>query len=117
MHRAALESVVEILRMRCGAVDEGGAGGAQSAGMADRRARTVVVEAGERSSNVVLMARGDAEAGDVDQQVLAFAAHGGRQLAGVERGDRSGQLLGDGNLGEITSHKLSSNSDIAARIA
>ena len=48
MHRAALEGVVEILAMRRGAVDEGGAGGAQRAGVADRRARPVVV-AGRRA--------------------------------------------------------------------
>ena len=80
MHRAALEGVVEILAMRRGAVDEGGAGAAQRAGVADRRAGPVVVEAGERGLDVVLVARGDAEAGDVDQQVLAFRAHGGGQL-------------------------------------
>ena len=49
MHRAALESVVEILAMRGGAVDEGGAGRAQGAGVADRRAGAVVVAAGERA--------------------------------------------------------------------
>ena len=67
MHRAALEGVVEILAMRGGAVDEGGAGRAQRAGMADRGARPVVVAAGERGLDVILVARGDAEAGDVDQ--------------------------------------------------
>ena len=41
MHRPAFEGVVEILAMRRGAVDEGGAGGTQRAGVADRRARPV----------------------------------------------------------------------------
>ena len=50
-------------------------------GMADRGAAAVVVPAGERGLDVVLVARGDAEADDVDQQILAFAAHGGGQLA------------------------------------
>ena len=87
MHRAAFEGVVEILAMRGRAIDEGGAGGRQRARMADRRARTVIVEAGERAFDVVLVARGDAEAGDIDQQILAFAAHGGGQLGRVEAGD------------------------------
>ena len=38
MHRAAFERVVEILAMRGGAVDEGGARRIQRAAMADRRA-------------------------------------------------------------------------------
>ena len=118
MHRAALEGVVEILAMRGGAVDEGGAGRAQRAGVADRRARPVVVAAGERGLDVVLVARGDAEAGDVDQQILAFAAHGGRQLAGIERGDARGKLLGDGNLWEgLPVTMRSPDRDVAARIA
>ena len=44
MHRPALEGVVEILAMRRGAVDEGRAGGAQRARVADHRARAVVVD-------------------------------------------------------------------------
>ncbi len=38
MHRTALERVVEILTMRRGAVDEGGAGRAEGARMTERRA-------------------------------------------------------------------------------
>jgi hypothetical protein len=90
MHRAALEGVVEILAMRRGAVDEGGAGGTQSAGVADRRARTVVVEAGERTSNVVFVARGDTETDHVDEQILAFLPHRRRHLVGAQRGDALG---------------------------
>ena len=41
--------------------------------VADRGAGPVVVPAGERGLDVVLVARGDAEPDDVDQQVLAFA--------------------------------------------
>ena len=48
MHRPALEGVVEILAVRRGAVDEGGAGRAQGARVADRGAGAVVVPAGER---------------------------------------------------------------------
>ena len=98
MHGAALESVVEILAVRRGAVDESGAGAAQRAGVADRRARAVVVKARKRGLDIILVARGDAKPGDVDQQILAFGAHSGRQLAGVERNDARGQLLGDGDF-------------------
>ena len=80
MHRAALERVVKILAMRRGAVDEGRARGRQHAHMADRGANAVVVAALERARDIVLVARGDAETDDVDQQVLAFA-RGDRRTA------------------------------------
>ena len=57
MHRTALEGVVEILAVRGGAVDEGGAGRAHRARMADRGAGAFVVPAGERGLDVVLVAR------------------------------------------------------------
>ena len=60
MHRAALKRVVEILAMRGGAVDEGGARRSQRALVPDRRAGAVIVAAGQRASDVVLVARGDA---------------------------------------------------------
>ncbi len=104
MHRPALEGVVEILAMGRGAVDERGTGRAQRAGMADRGARPVVVEAGERGLDVILIARGDTKPNHVHQQVLAFGADGERQLFGVERNDARGELFGDGNFGKITGH-------------
>ena len=57
MHRAALEGVVEILAVARGAVDERGARRAQRAGVADRGAGPVVVAAGERRLDVILVAR------------------------------------------------------------
>ena len=93
MHRATLEGVVEILAMRGRAVDEGGAGSTQSARVADRRAGPVVVASLERAFDVILVARGEAEAGDVDGQILAFGADGRGHC--VERGNARGQLLGD----------------------
>ena len=104
MHRAAFEGVVEILAMRGGAVDEGGARRAQRAGVADRRARPVVVAAGERALDVVLVARGDAEPDHVDQQVLAFLPDRRRQRIGAQRSDALGQMLRDGNLGKLRVH-------------
>ena len=60
MHRAALESVVEILAMRGRPIDEGGARRIQRALVPDRRAGTVIVATRQRASDVVLVARGDA---------------------------------------------------------
>ena len=97
MDRAALEGVVEILAMRRRAVDEGGAGRAQRARVADRRARPVVVPAVERAFDIILVARGDAEADHVDQQILAF-----RRTAAGRRADRRQIVrpaLGDGDAG------------------
>ena len=81
MHRTALEGVVEILAMRRGAVDEGGAGRGHGARVPDGRAGAVVLPAGERGLDVVGVAHGDAEAGDVDQEVLAGTPHRGGQLS------------------------------------
>ncbi len=115
MHRAALEGVVEILAMRRGAVDESGAGRAQRAAVADRRARPVVVEAGKRGFDVILVARGDAKTDHVDQQVLAFGADGGRQRLGIERDDARGELFGDGNFGKIAAHEVTQPRRYGAR--
>ena len=49
--------------------------------------------------DIVLVARRDAQADHVDQQVVAFLAHRRRQLA-IERRDALGQLLGDGDCRE-----------------
>ena len=82
VHRPALERVVEILAVRGGAVDQRGAGRAQRAGMADRGAGAIVVAAGERRLDVVLVARGEAETDHVDQQVLALRSQAaGRRAA------------------------------------
>ena len=83
MHRPALEGVVEILAVRRGAVDEGRARGAQRARVADRGAGAVVVPAASARLDVVLVARGDAEADHVDQRLLALAR--ARRPAGSAR--------------------------------
>src|SRR5205807_6956397 len=101
------EGVVEVLAVRGSAVDERGAGRAQAAGMADRGTNALVVPAGERGLDVVLVARGDAEADHVDQQVLAFAAYRLRQRRDIERGDGARQRLGDGDLGKLVVHVMS----------
>ena len=95
MHRAAFEGVVEIFAMRGGAVDEGGARRRQCSGVPDCRAGAVIVEASERAFDVVLVARDDAETDDIDQQILAFTADGGRQRSRVEANDGCSQLFGD----------------------
>ena len=104
MDRAALEGVVEILAMRRGAVDEGRAGRAQRAPVADRGAGPVLVPAGERAADIILVARGDAEADHVDQRLLAFLARGGGQLVGIDRSDAFGQMFGDCDVGKFCVH-------------
>ena len=104
MHRAALEGVVEILAMRGGAVDEGRARRGQRARVPDRRARAVIVAARQRASDVVLVARGDAQADHVDQQILAFARGRRRQVRRLQRDDLFGKRFGDRNLGQSGGH-------------
>ena len=100
MHRPALERVVEILAVRRRAVDERGAGRAHRC-----RAWPIAVQGPSSSQaasarlHVVLVARRDAQADDVDQQVLAFLAHARRQVARDERDDALGQAFGDGTSG------------------
>ena len=104
MHRPALEGIVEILAMRRGAVDERRAGGAQRARMADRRARAVVIEGGQRAPDIVLVARGDAQPDDVDQQVLALALAPRPAGAPDQARDALGKLFGDGGAGSSFAH-------------
>ena len=101
MHRTAFERIVEILAMRGGAVDEGRTRRGQRARVTDRRARAVIVAAGERASDIILVARGDAEADDIDQQILAFARGRGRKRARLQRDDLVGERFGNGNLGQF----------------
>ena len=70
VHRAALEGVVEVLAVRRGAVDERRAAGVERALVADGGAAAGGFPAVERGAHVVRVARGDAQAGDVDQQLL-----------------------------------------------
>ena len=95
MHRPALERVVEILAMRGGAVDERCAGRGQGAGMADCRTGAVVVATGKRAPDIILVAGGDAEPDDVDQQILALSHRRGRERPRFQRRDFLRQRLGD----------------------
>jgi hypothetical protein len=101
MHRAALKRVVKILAMCGGAVDEGGAGCVERARMPDRRARAVVVAAGERAADLVLVARGGAEADDIDQKVFAFARGCGRERTRLQSGNFRRQRFSDGSLRQL----------------
>src|SRR5262249_60332506 len=62
------------------------------------------VPAGHRCLDVIRIAGGQAEADDVDEQILAFAAHRRRQLRRLERRDLVRQDLGDGGLGKRRVH-------------
>src|SRR6476620_3679743 len=76
MDGPTFEGVVEVLAVRGGAIDEGRARGAESTRMADGGAGTLIVAPAKCGLDVVLVASGHAEAGDVDQQILAFLPHG-----------------------------------------
>ena len=106
MDRPALESIVEILAMRRGTVDKGRARGRQRTLVADDRAGSVVVAARERAARVVLVARGDAEASDVNQQILAFAQRRRRQNARRQACDFLRQGFGDRSIGKRSLGKL-----------
>ncbi|WP_247835882.1 hypothetical protein [Bradyrhizobium sp. 200] len=104
MHRSALKSVVEILAMRGRAVDEGGARRIQRAPVSDRSAGAVIVAARQRASDVVLVARGDAQPDHVDQQILAFARGCSRQYVALQCDDLFDKRFGDRNPGQSRSH-------------
>ena len=61
--------------------------------MPDRGTRPVVIAAGHRALDVVLVARGDAEPDDVDQQIFAFLLDRGWQHIGAQRRDTLAQTL------------------------
>ena len=104
MHRTAFKCVVEILAMRRGAVDEGRSGGGQHARVTDHRARAVIVPARQRTGDVILVARGGAEADHVDQQILAFAHGRVRQAIRPQCHDFPGQRFGDRGFRQFGCH-------------
>src|SRR5450756_175228 len=104
MHRAALKSVVKILAMRRGAVDEGGTSGVQRSTVTDHGARAVIVPAGQRAFDVILVTRGDAQTDDIDQQILAFARGCCRQTARLQRNDFFRKRFSDGDLWQFECH-------------
>ena len=104
MHRTAFERIVEILAMGGGAVDKSGTHGRQRACVADRRAWTVIVTAGERAPDIVFVARGNAQPHDIDQQILAFARGRGRKRARLQCSDLRGKRFGNRNFGQTGGH-------------
>ena len=62
MNRAAFERVVKILAVDRGAVDQRCCGGGKRARMPDRRARAIVIAAGQRSLHIIFVARSDERA-------------------------------------------------------
>src|SRR4051794_7898599 len=104
MDRPALEGVVEVLAMGGGAVAEGRPGCAHRTPVTDRSAWAVLVPARKRAADVVLVARSDAKTDHVDRGLLAFLARRRGQLAGVDRRDPLGQMLGQRNVGELCVH-------------
>jgi hypothetical protein len=97
---AARSAVVEVLAVDGGAVEEGGTGGAQRLRVPDRGARPRVVERRASARDVVVVARRDAQADRVDQQVLALGLHAGRQRLCSACRDALGQVLGNRLIGK-----------------
>jgi hypothetical protein len=112
MHGAALEGIVKVLTMRCGAVDEGRVRGIERAPMAYRRAGAIIVARRDRTPHVILVARGDAQSDDIDQQVFAFAHSLGRQVARPQRRDPLGKRLGNGNFWQFGGHAIAATLDM-----
>ncbi len=96
VHRPAFERIVEILAVPRGAVDHRRVLGAEFAAMADRAARAAAIDAGDQRLDVIRVARGDAQARDIDQQFFGARADRRRNLLGVERRDAIDQTLADG---------------------
>src|SRR5262249_58371872 len=104
MEGTALEVLAELRPGRGGPVDEGGARRAHAARVADRAARPLLVPARLCRPDIVLPARREAEADNVDEQILAFAPNGRRQPWRLERRDLVRQDLGDGGFWKRTVH-------------
>ena len=93
MHRAAFERVVEILAMRSRTVDQRGAVRIVAMRLAERRAATLR-RRGERGLHVVLVARGNDQAGDIEQKTLRRRHHRLGQRGGRCAGEPGAELLG-----------------------
>ncbi len=99
-HRAgmdgpALEGVVEILAMRRRAVDERRARGAHRPQMADDRRFADAVEAVEQRPHIIRATCREAEADDIQHQVLGDLPQLRRQVRRRDAGDDVRQLRGD----------------------
>src|SRR5438105_11506667 len=105
VHRPAFERIVEVLAVRGHAVDEGGAGRVERTLVAERRAGTATVPARKRRAYVVGAPRGDAKAGDVDEELLRRLAEVARRAAGAL--DARGKLLGDRRLAQSSPAPMS----------
>ena len=95
MHRSAFEGVVVILAMGGGAVDERRVIGAEAAVMAEGGGTAAGGGARARCRDVVIVARGDAEAGDIQHQEPDGFARPIRQFGAVDLRGKLRQLTGD----------------------
>ena len=101
MDRAALERIVEILAMDRRAVDQRSRRCRQRARVADRGTRPVVIARGKHGLHIILVARRDGEADDIDQQIFALAPHSIGQARRIERTNLLRQMLGNGGFGQF----------------
>ncbi len=99
VHRSAFEGVVVILAVRGGAVAQRRGGDVEAAGVADERAHAGLRGRAQRGLQVVGVARGHAQAGNIHQDRVAHVRHCGGE-GGWHAGESRRELLRDGNLRE-----------------
>jgi hypothetical protein len=87
-----------------GAVDEGCARSGKPASLTDNRAGPIIVAAVERAPHIVLVARGDTQANNVDQKVFALSRGRTWQSARLERSDFLRQGFGDRDFRQLGGH-------------
>jgi hypothetical protein len=104
VNRAALESIVEILAMRGGAIDKGRATRSQRALMADHCARAIIFPTRKRAGDIIFVAGGDTQADHIDQEIFAFALGQGGQRIWFHADDFVGQQFRDRRLWQLACH-------------
>ena len=109
MHRPPFERVVEILAVRRSSVDESGVIGAHCRDMADRGALARRGHAGEAGADIVGIARGNAQPGDIQHQEPHHLGYRRGQTARVDGCSERTDALGKRRLGSWgCGHRVSS---------
>ena len=95
VHRAALEGIVVVLAVRRRAIAQRRGGNVEAAGMTDERARTGFCRRAQRGLDVIAVARGHAQSGNIHEHRIAHASHGGGKRW-RHIGEGGSELFGDG---------------------
>ena len=113
MHRPAFERVVEVLAVGGRAVHECGAARVERARMADRAAAARAFPPLDGGAHIVGLARRDAQASDVDQELFRRLAEIDGRLARAREARR--QLLRDGRIrGQVRNYFSNGGAALAA---